>query len=465
MKNFTFFTITLLVNVPLMGVANPVDIGLYHSCAISSNNTVNCWGKPPKHAQKTIKPPEGQFLQLSANMVHICGLQTDNTVICWGKNLEKQLDAPSTVFIQIAAGRYHNCGLQTDNTIICWGEPKEDNDYGQLEAPTGNFQQITAGWHHNCGLDFEGTVLCWGRSDNPWNNNPPANIGSQIDTPPETFTKITSGGWHNCGIRLDGTVYCWGHNGDGQGNVPEGQFIQIHAGTYTTCGIRTDHALVCWGWSKSGQAKPPSSTCIKHSDNWPKVTCTTQDKDFAHVVIADSGEIAHSCAVKLDNTLVCWGNNKERQTKVPETFTLNTETVACDLKNCLTDKPCLCFNEQPTVYQIGDQLQVSLDLQTENTEAIYDLYVIVEFPTQSITPTYRYFTNDQQFLEEANAYQQAIALQTQHFNLISATVTSCTPGIYPIYAGLIAEGKPAQVENLVSNLAQTQVKFETDCMQ
>ena len=461
MKKTILFLVCLL-NLPTLSLANSVDVGLYHSCAISPNQSITCWGEPVKHAQETVEPPEGNFLQLSANMMHTCGLKTDNTIMCWGKNQENQLDAPSTEFIQVIAGRYHSCGLQTDNKIICWGEPKEKDDFGQLDAPTDNFQQISAGWHHTCGLRFDNTVLCWGRSDNPWNNNAPANIGSQLDTPPDQFSQITSGGWHNCGIRLDGSVYCWGHNGDGQGDVPEGQFIQIHAGTYTTCGVRDDHALVCWGWNKTNQAKPPSSTCIKHSDNWPKVTCTTEDKDFAQVAVGDSGEIAHSCAVKLDNTIVCWGNNEEKQTKVPDALSASTN-IDCDSQMCLQDKPCLCFSEQTSVYKTGDQLQVNLNLQATKTDDTYDLYVIVRFPSE-ITPIYRYFTQTYQFLEIPHVYQQAVISHSQQFELINTLVTPCTLGSYQVFAGLVAQGKSAQIENLVSNLAQTEITFDTECM-
>ena len=45
----------------------------------------------------------------------------------------------------------------------------------------------------------------------------------------------------------DATVECWGHDEYGQATPPAGTFSQVSAGEHHTCGVRTDGSVVCWG--------------------------------------------------------------------------------------------------------------------------------------------------------------------------------------------------------------------------
>jgi hypothetical protein len=76
---------------------------------------------------------------------------------------------------------------------------------------------------------------------------------------------------------------------------PDGTFLQVSAGQYHTCGIRTDNTLVCWGYNLYGQVgKVP-------------------DGEFKQV---DAG-YGHACAITTDNRLYCWGRNDYGQASVP----------------------------------------------------------------------------------------------------------------------------------------------------
>jgi hypothetical protein len=67
---------------------------------------------------------------------------------------------------------------------------------------------------------------------------------------------------------------------------PEGVFTRVDAGYNHTCAIKSDGALACWGWNDYGIATPPEG-------------------GFTQV----SAGGMHSCAIKTDGTLQCWGNN------------------------------------------------------------------------------------------------------------------------------------------------------------
>jgi hypothetical protein len=83
----------------------------------------------------------------------------------------------------------------------------------------------------------------------------------------------------------------------------------ISAGGLHTCGLKTDGTLACWGHNAQGQATPPAGTFTQ----------------------ASAGN-SHTCGVKTDGTLACWGANDYGQTTPPAgTF---TQISAGDYHNC-----------------------------------------------------------------------------------------------------------------------------------
>eukprot|EP01084_Bolivina_argentea_P239031 401687_1 len=141
---------------------------------------------------------------IAAGTFHTCALSTLNTVKCWGYNSDGQLGYEDTNqrgdgagemgnnllevdlgtgfnVTDIAAGDYHTCALSTLNKVKCWG----GNGYGQLgygdnntrgdgagemgnnlseiDLGTGfNVTDIVTGVYHTCALSILNTVKCWG---------------------------------------------------------------------------------------------------------------------------------------------------------------------------------------------------------------------------------------------------------------------------------------------------------------
>ena len=53
---------------------------------------------------------------------------------------------------------------------------------------------------------------------------------------------------------------CWPpdrHTAAARCPPPEGTFTQVSAGSFHTCGVRTDATLTCWGFYDNGQSTPP----------------------------------------------------------------------------------------------------------------------------------------------------------------------------------------------------------------
>ncbi len=75
----------------------------------------------------------------------------------------------------------------------------------------------------------------------------------------------------------------------------EGDFTAIAAGSSHTCGIKADGTIVCWGENDRGQADPPPG-------------------EFTTLAGGDR----HSCGIRIDQTVTCWGANWAGQLDAPE---------------------------------------------------------------------------------------------------------------------------------------------------
>jgi alpha-tubulin suppressor-like RCC1 family protein len=71
----------------------------------------------------------------------------------------------------------------------------------------------------------------------------------------------------------------------------------IAAGQYHTCAVKADSTVACWGGNDYGQATPPP-------DLGP--------------VQSLAANCHHNCAVKADATVACWGDDDRGQATPPE---------------------------------------------------------------------------------------------------------------------------------------------------
>ena len=60
---------------------------------------------------------------------------------------------------------------------------------------------------------------------------------------------VSSGGAHYCALHMTtGSILCWGENEQGQASPPRiGRYTAIVSGESHSCALRSDGALVCWG--------------------------------------------------------------------------------------------------------------------------------------------------------------------------------------------------------------------------
>ena len=199
---------------------------------------------------------------------------------------------PIPPFVAVSVGSGFTCGLRADGTVVCRG----------LSSPKDELlTAISSGQDHACGLRADGDAVCWGRND--YNQASPP-----LD---ERFESISSGTIHTCGLSKDGVAICWGyaHWGGFQSHLiaPDYErFISVSSGKpylggwyiyeAHTCGLRDDGFVVCWGDNDDGQSSPP------------------QDGGF--IFISSGGY--HTCGLRDDGVAICWGDNEYGQSSPPD---------------------------------------------------------------------------------------------------------------------------------------------------
>lgn len=307
-----------------------------------------------------------KWKSVSVNYSTVCAIRlVDNRSFCWGYGFNGKLGtgnavdqsnptAPAsraawdnTVWKMIEAGGNHTCGiLLSDEKIYCWG----DNTDGKaglsssaytripqlISSQTGMlWKDLDLGEKHSCGLLADGRMFCWGSNDvgqlgrgNTIDVSYPVALDAAGNWNTTTWSSLSLasslGGAHTCAIRAsDSQLFCWGTNRDGQlgdGNSGNSSLFPIpltatggwntmtwkavSAGTNHTCAIRSDDRLFCWGMNGSGELGDGSSM----GRTVPTALASTGGWNTMSwkAVVAGS---SFSCAIRSDDLLFCWGSN------------------------------------------------------------------------------------------------------------------------------------------------------------
>ncbi|MEO0594206.1 MAG: hypothetical protein AAFZ38_11555 [Myxococcota bacterium] len=297
-----------------------------HACAVDLDGTVTCWGQnrsgqlgvlPTSEELEAVARPRAvepfsdePIVKIVVGGNHSCALVEGGALWCWGGNFNRQLGQGDTDedslpvqvppptdagWSDVVAGRQHSCGISAAR-VYCWGlnsvlqigversgaVPSESEKVSSptpiMIDPELEFVQVSSGAFHSCGLTSEGAVYCWG-------GNRFGNLGRETDQDDALpglvnggarFVSISSGRSHNCGLGENGTLQCWGRNGPTESGNPAGEgqlgtgdnvnrlrptptagppngWTQIALGEQHSCAVRNDAFLWCWGWNANGR--------------------------------------------------------------------------------------------------------------------------------------------------------------------------------------------------------------------
>lgn len=328
---------------------------------------------------------------------HSCALSSDGKMYCWGYNANGQLgnntQTDSAVPIEVGGAlagltitdiggtRDTSCAI-AEGKIYCWG----GNQFGVLginttatarlltptlvvagntstTLPTAYTATILATSGSRASLMCAvagGAAYCWGHNDvgqvgdgTTTQRNLPTKVVSTGVLSGKTVTSISKDGYytiasgaveHVCAV-ADGGVYCWGENNDGElGNssttdssvpvavttsgVLSGRTIQdVKVGLRHSC-VLSDGAVYCWGYNSSGQVGDSTNT----TRTAPVTVTQEAGKMTGSNVISIGAGANRSCAVIDDGRTFCWGLNNNGQIGDGTTTSRNKPTESLFLR-------------------------------------------------------------------------------------------------------------------------------------
>jgi len=343
------------VQVPGLSFVTSIAAGLYHTCVLEVTATIYCWGyngygQLGNNTKTNSSSPVQSWIDAPKALVaggqHTCALLAySGEVMCWGDLINST--APNyisglTGAKSLAAGRYQACAVLSNGSAQCWGYNYDGllgdgNTISSLSTPVNvsNLSFATSmsgGGLHTCATIADGTLQCWGYNyygelgdNNTSNSYTPTQVVSDF-IPDAGVRKIVSGESHSCALLGDGTAECWGENSDGQlGNgtnfatynaaptiVPNlKHIIDITAGQANTCALIADGTVQCWGDTNLY----PTPQCS--SPNYYGCYLSPEAVGNVQNAIAISAGGRHTCALLVDGTVDCWGQNDYYQNCAP----------------------------------------------------------------------------------------------------------------------------------------------------
>ena len=307
--------------------AKSIGIGWYHTCIATQMGKVHCWGANQygqlgqgntiaigdNELPKIVGPVDlgADAKAVVAGENHTCALTTANTVRCWGRSDVGQLglgsvnslgdnEKPSVAgdvdvggkVTQLAAGRDHTCALMETGAVRCWG--------GGLYGQTGHSNTVTIG------------------------DNELASAGGDLKVDPMLkATAIAAGEYFSCALLESGKIRCWGYGGNGSlgygnvNNIGDNEFpstagpidlgadaVAIAAGRRHACVVTVNKTVRCWGLNANGQLGYGHVNTIGDNE-LPKVSGDVNINNDKAVALALG--YAHSCVLVEGDKVRCWG--------------------------------------------------------------------------------------------------------------------------------------------------------------
>jgi alpha-tubulin suppressor-like RCC1 family protein len=333
--------------VPAAAAGPPAQLvaaGTTHSCAVTADDGVRCWGANADfqlgNGIRTWSRVPVDAIGLDSGVAavavggsHSCALTTRGTVSCWGQDPAVLSFPPATqgsarpvpvqgltgTAVALAAGNGHTCALlragaaaAEETQVACWGVfTRSDASRTVVKTPAAvpglgaGVRSLDVGFDEQCALTGDRAVRCWGAAYETSAEADPLAVVEVL--PPGTgATSVAVGGRQACVVTAAGGVRCWTHGTDPEPADVAGaeDVAAVSVGDAHACGLTRTGGVLCWGVNSRGQLG----------------NGTTADSPAAVRVAGLRGGVAsvsaglqHSCAVLRDGKAYCWGHNYEGQ--------------------------------------------------------------------------------------------------------------------------------------------------------
>ena len=261
-------------------------------------------------------------------------------------------------YTQIVTGGNHSCGRRGTGEVECWGSnlsgrlgnpqagPESNRPVRVVLPPeAGEPLDLACGGAHTCAVGQNGQAYCWGSqignqlgnssvtgsSDVPVLVNGPSGAAAL-----QNVRTIDAGLGHSCAALGDGSVYCWGSNSKGQLGNPVVAIATLSAGPVAvlqegggelrevsdvctaaehSCALKENGAVFCWGWNNLGQLGNPAQSAETAAVAQAVAGFDGSAPSARATFLRCKG--SHSCAITEEGKVRCWGGNFNGQLGSP----------------------------------------------------------------------------------------------------------------------------------------------------
>ena len=342
-----------------------VGVGRDHTCALKQDGSLYCWGKGEwlgtEGLEDTPLPVRvgaaSHWSALSVGLAHTCAIDTEGVSWCWGAESSGNLgDGPVLIGDELgdghvlASGGFFSTAIREDGSLWYWGRlfptgeepgPAEEvalpSEVGQgstwvsvsagsqgfaaldsngrlalwttegIQSEALGFRAAALGDTTACAISESGALSCWSGEFGVFDLTAPPTYPIDEET---NWSSLAADFGRACAIKDDGTLYCWGndaweealgHGGNTEATPAERvgddtDWSSVSPGGMHTCAIKTDGSLYCWGAYSYGQ--------LGHEGSGGVPVRVGEDSDWSKVAAGFN----HTCAIKRDQTLYCWGS-------------------------------------------------------------------------------------------------------------------------------------------------------------
>lgn len=327
------------------GPFTAMSVGIDHACALNDAGAVTCWGS--NLLDKSTPPAGLTWKKVVTGPRHSCGLTTAGTARCWGANPTRLEPAPEGPFADLASGDFYACAVRIDGGATCWGAALE----GGAALPVGAVSSVLASGERTCWFDAMGRAQCTG-APHAGLAQPPMGLSqatmgreglcgvvpggglfcasSVADPVPSSSLRVRSMSG-TCAIDTAGTGQCFGR---GRAEpVPPGPFSELALESTPdlglVCGLSADGGVRCSDGARAGSYRhlqAGGAHCWEKSDG--RLDCPVMGMQAPPVTLTAGWSSGwHACALRPDESVVCWGRSDDAENVAPNDSFLAVATA------------------------------------------------------------------------------------------------------------------------------------------
>lgn len=333
--------------------AKAISAGAYHTCAISSSDSLWCWGANDNQQAVGAAAPAGDqtspvnfdnatgYLAIAAGFDHNCGITASNQLTCFGSNANGKTGAGTSSgsrdaglisdsgvsYTKIAVNADHSCGITSSNAMKCWGSNARGRaglgGTGSTSTPTlvdsgVSYSAVATGNESTCGITTGNALKCTGRGDQGAQLDLVVNdrTSMQVVQSGTNFSAVTAGfngTWARTStnsVLYGGFRTLFSFIGDGKSSASRATAVQFDGtrvfssidngfgSQYATCAI-SNGKLRCVG-------HPDASGFFGLGSNPDATGLVWVDSVNSYSAVASGRK--HMCAIGTDNKLYCAGD-------------------------------------------------------------------------------------------------------------------------------------------------------------